>query len=115
MKKLSFDFSFKGKMSRKGLFTALIVCFFINLFVYYFPAVSMPVFSWGPDLLKIYTVAFRLTVTLWALYARVGCFIKRLNDLGVSRLWVLLLPVPLLNGLFVIYLLFAPGKRSNES
>ena len=67
----------------------------------------MPVFSWGSESLTIYTVAFRLPVTLWAFYALIVCFIKRLNDLGASRLWVLLLLVPPLNGLFFLYLLFA--------
>ena len=96
-------------MSRSELFIALIVFLSINLFVFFFPFVLKPVFSiWEIKLLTYFYAFFIFGLCLLlSAYALFACFIKRLNDLEVSRLWALLLFVPPLNGFFVLYFLIA--------
>ena len=95
-------------MSGNGLFEAHVVFLAINAFVFYFPLLLKPVFSISGSLYEIFIYLPCAVLSLYALFA---CFIKRLNDLEVSRYWALLFIVPILNGFFFLYLFFARPKN----
>lgn len=50
-------------------------------------------------------------VTIAVVIAGFSLGIQRLNDLNKSRWYILLALIPLINLLFALYLLFAPGKE----
>lgn len=82
--------------------------FLINLPVaiinYYFIIFG---FNTSPILWIIFTIIALLWIFL---------IIKRLNDIGASRWWCLLILAPLVNLIFIISLFFIPGKdKKNDS
>ncbi len=107
-------FNLKGTINRKEFLLSMIlsiinfiVCLaisMIDLFIHfggdYKPGPSLS--FWGGIILFITTVM--ILITLWYFLAQ--CM-KRLRDISLSGLWLLVLVVPIANIFLLVYLLFA--------
>ena len=109
-------FNLKGTINRKGFLLSMIlsiinfiVCLaisMIDLFIHfggdYKPGTTPSLSFWGGIILFITTVM--ILITLWYFLAQ--CM-KRLRDISLSGLWLLVLVVPIANIFLLVYLLFA--------
>ena len=109
-------FNLKGTINRKEFLLSMIlsiinfiVCLaisMIDLFIHfggdYKPGTTPSLSFWGGISLFITTVM--ILITLWYFLAQ--CM-KRLRDISLSGLWLLVLVVPIANIFLLVYLLFA--------
>lgn len=102
-------FALSGRIGRLRLLAYSLVSSLVFIFIGSILAAVLT-----PVSLSAGMFAYAVMVLLSGIY---GCalYVRRLNDLGQSGLWVLLLFVPILNLGLVIYALFFPGNEGTNA
>ncbi len=94
---------FEGRIIRRHYFFGLLFIFLIFLSI---EAVS---FHTGMELIFL-----TIILGIVALPFSFGLGVRRLHDLGYSGWLLLILFIPVINIIFGLYMLFAPGKEAGE-
>lgn len=103
-------FSFRRKTARLEYFLRGII---INLPLLILS--SLPSLFLKDGMIALIILGVLILIMVALIIASLTLVFQRLNDLGQSKWMALLAFIPLVNFLFIVYLLFAPGETSKQN